>query len=174
MKVKVDQFCSLATSPSWQAWLFKFEQSIYRKFVKKLQESRGCNQNRDLMTETLLEVEKSGGNDNLVAFLKENYPHMLMADNGEPVKSVTPKDGDDIFEHYNPAILTYPRRMVLTGDNLQKRVRSFVLDKLKHDSVIVGDKAYIEYLDKSDKAFAEQIPPKNWRIAAWRLRSSQT
>ena len=118
------------------------------------------------MVETLAAIESAGGGDLLVAFLKEQYPYMLVG-NPTPVGATDP-----VFEHYNPNVLTYPRRLILVGQDLQRQIRSFVIGKLKHDSVVVGDKAYIEYLNREDAEVAKSLPLKCWRIAAWRLRSN--
>lgn len=180
MKVKVEKFCALATSPSWQAWLFHFNADLYRRFIKRLQESRGCGQNRDLMIEILGEIDKLSGNEKLLGFLHQHYPHILINE-APPVRAEPSPESsrqvvgaDEIFEHYNPNLLTYPRRIIFTGSarELKTKVQSFLLDKIKSDSVIVGEKAYVEYLTADDAALKDSIPQKNWRIAAWKLRSA--
>jgi hypothetical protein len=172
VRVRVDKFCSLSTSPSWQAWLFHFDQGVYRKFIKKLQASRGCDQNKELMIDLLKEIETiPQGNDKLLDFLTKHYPYMLVDDEGRRLPRQQALAGlDDIFEHYNPDILTYPRRFIITGaaHELNRKVKEFLLDKIQSDYVIVGDRAYIEYLKKEDASVKEQIPMRNWRIAAWR------
>jgi hypothetical protein len=182
LKVKVDKFCSLSTSPSWQAWLFHLDAAVYRKFMRRLQESRGCNQNKDLMVELLKEFERMpGAVDKLFEFLSKHYPHMIVkeqqsqppkiVDKAEPVAVPKLGQGGTIFPYYNPQILTYPRRQVFEGGDLDRRVREFLLDKLKSDFVIVDGKAYVEYLDRSDAQLVNKIPQKNWQIAAWRLKT---
>lgn len=170
MRIKVEQFCSLATSPSWQAWLYHFNADLYRKFIKRLQESRGCSQNRELMTEILQEIDSINGGDALGAFLAKHYPHMIDG----PNKANISKHTGQVFEYYNPNILTYPRRVIFTGDirSLKRTVNEFVLDKIKHDSIIVGNTAYVEYLTKEDMNIADKIPNSNWQIPAYRLRTS--
>ncbi len=175
MKIKVDKFCSLSTSPSWQAWLFHFDVAIYRRFMRQLQESRGCNQNRDIMVELLKEVEKvPEGVEKLFGFLEKHYPHMIVreasAQRPEPKKQTQPVG--PVFQQFNPNILTYPRRQILDGDDLKQRVQEFMLDKIKGDFVIVDGKAYVEFLERVDVPLAEKIPAKNWQIAAWRLRQT--
>lgn len=172
LRVKVEKFCSLSTSPSWQAWLFHFDQAIYFRFIKKLAESRGCNQNKDLMTVVLTEIEAvEGGGAKLLDFLTKHYPTMLIDENGNRPQRAEPNVGtDDIFEHYNPAVLTYPRRIILTGRDVKKQVAEFLLDKVKSDSLVVGERAYVEYLTRADAHLVDQVPQKNWKIAAWRAK----
>jgi hypothetical protein len=171
-KVRVDKFCSLATSPSWQAWLFHLDHDLYRRFIKKLQQSRGCSHNRDLMVEILKEIDKiDSGGPQLIEFLTKHYPTMLVTDDSQP-RLIRQDQHESIFDYYNPHILTYPRRMILIGTptDLKQRVQEFLLDKIQTDFVIVGDRAYIEYLKAEDASIKDQIPTKNWQVAAWRLR----
>lgn len=176
MKVKVDKFCSLSTSPSWQAWLFHFDVPMYRRFMRQLQESRGCNQNRDIMVELLKEMEKiPGGVEKLFEFLEKHYPHMIVREQkAEAKKAPAPVKSPvgPVFQHFNPNVLTYPRRQVLEGEDLRQRVQEFMLDKIKGDFVIVDGKAYVEFLERGDAPLADKIPAKNWQIAAWRLRQT--
>lgn len=168
MKVKIRQFCSLATSPSWQAWLFHYNNDIYTKFIKSLRESHGCTDTRELMQELLIEIQNGGGGVELFEFLSKHYPYMIESDNNENIE-----DGyDDIFVHYNPKILTYPRRLILTGEKreLLKRIKEFLLDKIKSDYIIIRNKAYIEYLEKCDAALVDEIPIENWMISKYRQK----
>lgn len=136
----------------------------------QIQQSRGCNQNRDIMIELLREIEKEGGTDKLFGFLQAHYPHMLVGEDAPPprVKMVD----DPIFPYFNPALLTYPRRRIIEGENLKQRVQEFLLDKGTCDYAIVGDRAYVEYLDRKDAAIIDKIPLRNWLIAQWRSRQS--
>lgn len=174
-KVKVDKFCGLSTSPSWQAWLFHLDGSLYRRFMKRLQESRGCNQNRDIMVELLKEMETiPGAVDKLFDFLGKHYPTMILKDQQGSSEPPRPTKQPPVFPYYNPSIVTYPRRLVLEGDDLKRQVQEFLLDKIKSDYVIVDGKAYVEYLERGDAAIADRVPAKNWLIAIWRLRSGQS
>ena len=146
---------------------------LYRKFIHKLRESSGCTQNKDLMVEVLKEIDKTGGDD-LIEFLQKHYPHMLSGQStirqqNEDAQAL--KD-DNVFQHYNPNILTYPRRQIFVGPRsmLNGKVQEFLLDKIRGDHIIVKGRAYIEYLEKGDTAIADQIPQSNWQISQYRLR----
>lgn len=170
MKIKVDQFCSLATSPSWQAWLYHYNVDVYRKFIAKLQASRGCTQNREIMTELLALINgDASGSAALGEFLNRHYPYMV---EGGSAPAIEKSNQSDIVFECNPKLLTYPRRIIFTGDqrSLQRKIAEFTLDKIKHDSIIVGNKAYIEYLTKDDRHLASSIPDGKWLIAAYRLK----
>lgn len=176
MKLRVDKFCSLATSPSWQAWLYRFDASLYREFIVKLQSAKGCSGNKEIMLELLKRIEAmDGGADKLEAFISKNYAHMMITDDATPrpvpVQSQTVQQ---VFQYYNPNLLTYPRRIVFEGDerSLAKTINEFVLDKIKYDSLILNGKAYVEYLTQADRLIINSIPVTNWQIAAYRLKNN--
>lgn len=125
------------------------------------------------MVEVLEEIDKAGG-DNLIEFLQKHYPHML---SGQSTVRQQREDAqalkdDHIFPHYNPNILTYPRRQIFVGPQsmLSGKVQEFLLDKFRGDHIIIKERAYIEYLEKSDATIADQIPQSNWLISQYRLR----
>ena len=166
MKLKIDRFCSLATSPSWQGWLHKFNSDIYADFMKRLQSSRGCGHNQQIMTDILKLVDSSGGNDNLIDFLKQNHPHVLIDDGS---KSVMVK----VFDNYSPHILTYPRRLIIVGGDLRGKVKQCLSDKIKSDFVIVDDHAFVEYLTNSDSHLVDLIPASNWAVTKWKWHNKR-
>ena len=173
MHVKIDQFCSLATSPSWQAWLYHNHATLYRKFIHKLRESQGCTQNKDLMVEVLQDIDQIGG-DSLIDFLQQHYPHMLSGQSTthQQREDAQALEDDNVFQYYNPNILTYPKRQIFVGPRsvLNNKVQEFLLDKFRSDYIIIKGRAYIEYLEKNDAAIADQIPQSNWQISQYRLR----
>lgn len=170
MKIKTDQFCSLATSPSLQTWLYNNDAELYRNFIGRLQRSRGCSQNRELMLELLTEIENRGNGKSLAQFILSNYPHMI--DGGKPTKNYY--EDNVVFSNYHPNVLTYPRRIIIEGESrlFNKKAVEFLLDKMKGDYIVVGDKLYIEYLEKKDKLIANSIPLSNWQIANYRQERS--
>lgn len=139
--------------------------------MHQLHEARGCNQNRAIMTEVLQEIDKINGAD-LVIFLQKHYPHMLDGPTPRQQRENIKFESGNIFPHYDPNILTYPRRQIFVGSKriLKRKVQEFLLDKLRGDYIIVNEKVYIEYLEKDDTPIADQIPTKNWLISQYRLR----
>jgi hypothetical protein len=168
MRVRADKYCSLATSHSWQAWLHGYNVDVWTKFMARLRESRGCNNNRDIMMATLQEIESGGGGEALLAFLNKNYPAMVIHEPTPIPQNV------EVFPDYNPGILTYPRRTTISGPELERRVQKFMRGKLKAEHVIVNGTAYVEYLLPEDAALASQIPDRSWQVRVWRGRMNQT
>lgn len=140
---------------------------LYRKFMTNLQQSKGCSQNRELMLGLLKDIQSNGHSDSLIEFISKHYQYMI-----DGVDPVVKQDYGNVFRDYSPNILTYPRRTIFTGDykSLNKIAKEFLLDKLKGDYIIVGDKLYIEYLIKSDRSIVNDIPIENWQIANYRQK----
>lgn len=166
MKIKVEQFCALATSASWQAWLYKFDNNIYINFIDNLHKSKNCTQNREIMSDTLELIKRSGRSAELYEFLKQQFPYVIVEE------GVTTKTGDihGVFPGYVNGLLTYPHRVILEAPEniIENRVKKFVRGKVKSDFLIIGQHAYIEYLDNSEKDLVNKIPDKNWLINAYR------
>jgi len=167
MRVKIEQFCTLATSPSWQAWLYHFSTHMYKKFVHNLQNSKGCSENRDIMKGIVEAIDRVGGTDKFFQFLQEQYPHMLVNDSKHVDRS---DDAHGIFDGYVHGILTYPHRIILkgSGEALKNKVESLLSKKGKSDYIIIDDIAYIEYLERSEEELVDQIPSDNWKLSVYR------
>jgi len=169
MMLKVDQFCSLATNPSWQAWLYRFNADLYKDFVERLRSARSCSDNREAMKDMLPKIIESNGNDQLIAFLRHNFPHVI---DEKAISQQSDNQYPPVFENINPKIISYPRRIVFEGDtqSLKQQILQFTIDKPKHDSIIIKNRAYVEYLKREDMQIAHQIPLKNWKIAEYRIK----
>lgn len=162
MKLNVNKFCALATSAAWQSWLYNYNADIYKKFIRQLHESRGCSQNREIMQELLQLFRDNKWSDDLYKFISLNYPDMIMRENNQKYEV------DEIFGYYNPNLLTYPRRIILYGENLQQEIDDFIKDKLVSDSLILNGKGYVEYMLVKDKYIIDSVPTQNWKIRAYK------
>lgn len=164
MKVRVENFCALATSPAWQSWLFHNHVELYRSFVKRLHVSQGCTENRRIMVDALKVLNAAGKSDDLVLFLKQHQPGALV----ESV--VVPPSGDKygVFPDFVAGLLTYPHRHIISGPNLAVAVEKFLADKGESDSLVLEDVAYVEYLNVAEAHLIPLIPATSWRIRAYR------
>jgi hypothetical protein len=117
------------------------------------------------MIEVLEEVRKRDANA-LISFLRSHFPQVILEEGPKP-KSL---DEHGVFPEYVPGILTYPRRNILVGSRgkLNRMLREFLSDKPVHDSIVLGDRAYVEYLEVSDMRLREAIPDENWLINNYR------
>lgn len=165
MKVKIDKFCSIAPSSAWQAWLYNFDVVLYNKFFERFKISKGCGQTRELMVEILRDIESAGGGDKLLDFLRANCRYALV-DDEQPVAFV---GSSSDFAGFNSRLLTFPHRMVFDGDDVESVVREFVADKLKFDYVIVGSRAYVEFLRHDEVNLLDSIPSQSWITTNYKL-----
>jgi hypothetical protein len=105
-------------------------------------------------------IKEPDGEKKLVIFLNASFPHVLS----------TPKAAmrvDDVFGHYDPSLLTVPRRRVF--DN-EFAAREFLADKPVGEYVIVGSKVYVEYLPSDLVGLMPSIPAGNWLVREYRKR----
>ncbi len=170
MDIKIGQFCSLATAPKWQTWLFGHDGKYYAEFIEKLRKSTGCRQNSEIMKEALDYLEKKGSRDALETFLKKEFPNALSDGKPAPAKP-RPKNPDPMyFRDFMTKALTFPRRQIITGnpDTLVENVNKFLAGKIMADYVIFGNRAYIEYLEEQDAKLKDKVPFKNWKTSTWK------
>jgi hypothetical protein len=164
MRVKTALFCGLSTAQSFQSWLFKFDEGLYRTFSKDLRESRGCDENKRLMLEILDKIETAGGGALLEEFLRQKFPHIIDAP-GEVVSN----DKHGVFDNYVPGVLTYPRREIIKArGNLQRDVERFLATKINSEYIIIEDTAYVEYLLPGEEDIAAKLPEEKWKIRAYK------
>ena len=173
MRIRIEQFCNLSTNNAFQSWLYKYDGDLYQDLVNHLRASRGCAHNREKMVDLVGKIEaRPGGRSAVMEFLRTSFPAMLEMDEGitPPEAPITTNDSDVPFV-FNGVQLTFPRRIILQHANLgvlQENVRNFVTGKLRVEYVIIGNKAYIEYVPVSHARVLGQIPEKNWRVVEFK------
>lgn len=71
--------------------------------------------------------------------------------------------GNPVFKYYNPWLITYPMRMVISGPDAYSTATKFC--GAQHESRIFkdGDSAYIEYIP--DWASRLVVPEESWEIS---------
>lgn len=158
--LKIQQFCSLSTSAVFQAWLYKFNSDLYSAFIARLHKSGGCSENSDIMRSLLGDIVRFGGSDDLYSFLSKQFPFII-----DKVEVV----GDGVvFKDFVAGVLTYPHRIIVNGDNLQSTIKDIITDKSKYDFVIVGDVAYVEFLNADESHLIDKVPRGNWQTTAYK------
>jgi hypothetical protein len=172
MRLRLDQFCFLATAPAWLAWLYELSSPLYVEFVEHLRRKPSCRANSDKMLEMLHKITAlNNGEDELETFLRHTFPHVLIDDRPIPARS-RPQPRGPVFPHYDPNLITIPRRRVLTGQDgiakLEQVVVSFLADKVESDFVIVDGVAYIEYLPRELEYLIGRVPETNWLVRRYR------
>ncbi len=170
MRLHINQFCFLSTAPAWLAWLHEFSPQLYADFVEHLRRKPSCRANGEKMLEMLRVITAApAGEERLEIFLKHTFPHVLIDDQPAPVRT-RPAARGPVFAHYDPNLVTIPRRRVLigTGQDLEQAVLAFLADKVEGDYVLVDGTAYIEYLPKELAHLVGKVPEANWLVRRYR------
>lgn len=195
VRVKLDQFCALSSSAKWQAWLFRYDVALYNELADHLRSGRGgCKGNRDKMIELIGKIDSSpGGSLQLETFLAQEYPFILEKSTDlapvvqsvprpvvqsipRPVVQSVPASVISVsrsvpFELRDRHVLTFPHRRIFEGRDsvaLHREVIEFLRDKARADYVLIGDRAYVEYVPKEHAGIAYKIPIKNWLVTKWK------
>lgn len=159
MLVNTGHFCALSTNPQFLGWLQKFASDVYTSLVEHGRKSSGCSANTQKMLWVLDTISKRpGGEDSLALFLRDKFPHVIVVPKAAIKQSI-------VFDHYDPTLLTIPRRLILDSEDAARR---FLADKPVGEYVVVEERAYIEYLPIELAGLLSQIPAENWRVRAWR------
>jgi hypothetical protein len=86
-----------------------------------------------------------------------------------------PKLGDNkIFKFYNPYLLTFPMKAAFQCDNpnkLKQYIKIFISDKFYHNTLTIGDIAYVEYFPQSHKSVFKNVMlehPEFFEITQWK------
>jgi len=178
MKIDSGQFCQLSTSDSFIRWLYETDEPLYMDLVTHLREGRGCGANREKMKQILTTILEGPNKGKLEDFLRNHYPGIIK---GEVVDH-TPPDFDfntlnvhGVFEHYDPTLNAFPRRLIITDADvghahLSKAVDDFCAQQAHCEFVYLDVRAYIEYLPPEHAGFKDKVPERNWAVVRYRHR----
>lgn len=175
MLLKSDLFCGLSSAPAWLSWLRGFASDLHNELVTHLREKPGCRNNRRKMMDVLKKIStRPNGSAELETFLRKHFPQVIKNDpGGLPVREV--EEDIPVFGHYDPSLLTLPRRVILAEKDeakLLELVKTFLIDKSDSDYVIIGTRAYVEYMPLHLAKLVKQIPAKNWLTTQYKAKSS--
>ena len=176
-KIKPDEFCYLAKSELFLTWLKNLNIDLHTDLIRFLMSGQGCAENRMKMYETLqIIVKNRQWALALESFLSKHFPAMITDD---AKVSTTPRrlvskeveNKHKVFTYYDPSLATFPRRIIFSGGDLQKKVRDFCARQFFCESLIIDDRAYVEYIQPDAAIHKAEIPEKNWQIGQYKKRS---
>jgi len=179
--VKVDQFCALSKENSWQAWLQSVADDLHTDLLKFLNENNSCSANQKKMKDIYRILSNRNLSKQMIKFLVKNYPNVVeeVAEAGDVVRRDTNSiylnsiDNKEIFEYYNPLLLTFPQKVVIENDDrdsLMLELNYFISDKFGVDFVVVDNMAYIEYFKKKYVNESNNFPNNSREIYKYKLR----
>ena len=188
-KIRINEFCGISRNKIWQDWLLTKAPDLHKSLMDILSEAvGGCKKNTAAMVDIYNTLVRRGNEYDLTTFLMKEFPVALeeiqnnayKADN--QVKNVDPEAYKDlqgpnkhkIFKSYNPSILSFPQRIIIIDPNLQnlnRRIRNFIKDKIDPDFLIIEDRAYIEYFMPKYKQEASKFPSEMRELRQWRNKN---
>lgn len=180
MKINSAEFCHLSSSTSFQKWLHTINYDLYKDLLTHLHKGENCASNRAKMVGLLKKLLRDNNTrKQLQSYLRATYPHMISEDDPPVVATnYNSYDKHNVFEHYDPSLLTFPRRLILTeleaqqsGVSLQRLVFNYCSMQAYCDHIIIDGRAYIEFLPPDLGELKDQIPAKNWQVQSYRTRN---
>lgn len=195
MNIKTAHFCGLSSATDFRSWLKTASPDLYDELNNI--PVKGCRAKQDKMIQIKDKLYAMGKGGELESFIQRRYPYMVQQDApasktpSKPLEPIKPKpqmrelkrtdhinslNKHKVFKHYRPDLLTFPHKYIIVGDpiKLPELVKSFVLDKVGVDHVIVDDHAYIEYFTRRYSDIAEKIKSEDREIWIYKQRQKQS
>lgn len=176
-KINSNEFCYLAKSEIFLTWLKSLNADLHTDLIRFLMSGNGCAENRAKMYEVLQVIVKNRQWAlSLESFLLKHFPAMIVGDKASAAaprrltKEVENKH--NVFTYYDPSLTTFPRRIILSGDDLRKKVGDFCARQFYCEWIIIEDRAYVEYIQPDASIQKSDIPEKNWQIRAFKKKSN--
>jgi len=177
MEIRTQAFCGIARSKDWQQWLKVVASDLHTELIEALKINKGCRANNERMQNIYLNLYKRGLEHDFETFMRRRFPWLVKNNNPVDTKKIeknrkpivahkkimAPHNHQDhaklnkhgVFASYKPHLLTFPQKLIITGDKLFERVQEFCKDKLAIDYIIIDDHAYIEYFNAQ---YASVVP----------------
>ena len=172
--IRTKEFCYLATSPVWLGWLQKNHKDLYNELIDHLNNRSKCSANRKKMKEILARIGKNKQQTKqLISFLRKYFPYIVEQDREVASETSQEANRHNVFSHYDPSLLTYPRRVIISKPNadLESEAREWCKNQAFCDFIVVDDRVYIEYLPPGQGMLRDRIPKSNWEIESYRRRN---
>lgn len=191
LRLHYSKFCGLARTPDFRKWL-KETASDLDDYLSQASPVGGCKARAERMVHVYNKLYETGKGSIFEQVLRERFPYVIDADSKPTLRSAMPTktpiapppiarvdvskvlDIHGVFKSYRPEILTFPqKRIIVNADKkqLEAQLSTFIRDKYGVDSIIVGDRAYIEYFEPRYKDVAGKIPEEKREIYQYRQRT---
>lgn len=183
MKILESRFCSLSRAKDFQAFLKKLDPELYQKLSNHLQLNEGCKSNSAKMKNIYAEIKKRGKEPQLLEFMNDRYPHMVVkgksqhtgpkvakTDKNTKVKKLTAATADELYEKmnhhkvfniYRPKVFFIPQRKIFVGPTkryVTNSITRFAGGKLDVDYIVLeGPELWHGYVEYFEPRFREHI-----------------
>jgi hypothetical protein len=173
-KINSNEFCYLAKSELFLTWLKNLDRDLHDNLIEFLKQAKGCSANKAKMFEVLKAITTNRKwVIALESFLMKNFPAIIIDDMKSFEQKRVSKEIENkhkVFTYYDPVLVTFPRRIIFSGGDLQKSVQDFCIKQFYSEWIIIDDRAYIEYLQPDVATYKPNIPEKNWQIRAYKKK----
>jgi hypothetical protein len=191
MRLRISNFCGLSRNADWHLFLEQVAPNILNDLQAFLKSNTGCRSAKDKMLAVYRELYSIGKGNDFESFIRKRFPYIIESDDNVPITShkspakpkpkpklVTPSgmNKHGVFKNYNPGMLTFPHKLILVdadSEQLLRRTKEFLRDKVTIDYIILNDTAYLEYLMKKYEDIAGQIPAESKEIQQFRKKMAQ-
>lgn len=181
-KIRSSQFCSLITDHSFSEWLKSISISYYNELITHLSKNPKCSENRKKMIEIQNKLIKNGKSGLLVNYLRDNHPYVLQSINAieynertsTTVKLIKQPNEHNVFEHYNPKLLSFPQKVIFKNDNidlLRRDTLRFCRDKYSCDYLILGCYSFVEYFSREYINESVSVLKNNRELYKYRVKN---
>ncbi len=161
-----------------QLWVQRHALDLYKALMLKINANSGCRATSEYMIELYNELKRRGKQLDFEHFMKERFPYVIEAVKptiqvqaaSEPSANI-----HHVFKSYNPRLLRFPQQLIIIDSDkssLTTKVQKFVKGKSGVDSIIIDDRAYIEYFMPEYAPMIAKIPKESRDIYLYRKRSS--
>ena len=154
VEIDSSSFCHLSGTHQWQTWLYATSPVLHKEFVVRMRASKGCRENKKIMLETLDILKDNGLEEQLVEFLRKEFPYTVKSQKQE------------IFPDYNSKLLTVPRRTIVSINECHAFLDTVPYAEFYEDNDLV----YIEYLTDGLLKLKDIIPHKNWILRRFKTK----
>lgn len=154
--IKIDKFCGLITNNTFIRWLRLNYKDIYNDIIEHLLKSPSCSANKQKMLE-IVDVFDKNNDKALYNFIISEFPEMV--------------EDTKIFNHYDPDLMTLPKKLVIKGKNAESEFNDFILNVAKYDYINVGGTYFIEYIPTQFEHLSDKISDNNWEIKKWKNKN---
>lgn len=175
MNIKTSQFCALSRSSDWKTWLDKHAPDLLIFLNEILKKQRGCKSSKEAMMKIYNDLYERNMGKAFEKFILERYPYIIDITKKQINKRATeqPKrylNKHNVFASFKPGILSFPQKAILTGEDLENKVKTFIANKTGVDVIIVDGHAYIEYFIPKYEHVIKNIPMESRDIYKYRSK----
>lgn len=142
MILSLAKLCNISTEHKFLSFLYELDKDLFIDYRMRLVNSTGCKYNQRLMEGLIASFSKLGYTERFERFISGNYPECLSP------------DVERVFPDYDPGILTFPHRKILS---VATDIGSICSDKLICKYLVMHDKLFVEYLNKDEEQLSTRL-----------------